>query len=114
MRPAWSARISSLLAPRTGRLICLEFPSGKPLSEKGPPWGVTPELYEALLGHPGETVEYATAEDGSVSVVVPPATALPAGRVEVQRLALVKPTRTHQAGMDPDGSVRDFISIWSR
>src|SRR3569833_127970 len=40
-RPKWAARMSQLLAP-DGRLVCLQWPSIKPPSEPGPPWGVTP------------------------------------------------------------------------
>lgn len=32
----------------------------------------------------------------------------------LHRLCLVKPGRTHEAGTGEDGSVRDFISVWSR
>ncbi|KAI9900407.1 hypothetical protein N3K66_004669 [Trichothecium roseum] len=92
-RPQWAARIASLLAPH-GRLVCLEFPSGKAPSEGGPPWGVSPELYEALLAAPGDEVAYG---DGGL-----------------HRLSLLKPPRTHRAGTDDDGSVRDFVSVWCR
>lgn len=106
-RPQWAARVASLLAPH-GRLVCLEFPSGKALSEGGPPWGVSPELYEALLAAPGDEVAY--GEGGQV-VDVPSAKPRDAG---LHRLSLLKPPRTHRAGTDDDGSVRDFVSVWCR
>ncbi|KAH6609498.1 thiol methyltransferase 2 [Trichoderma cornu-damae] len=107
-RPRWARRMARLLAPG-GRLICLEFPSGKPLSEQGPPWGVWPEVYEALLAHPGEPVEY--ADDGNVRESETPRQPHPDA---LHRVCLVKPPRTHKAGTNEDGSVRDFISVWSR
>ncbi|KAM5357900.1 hypothetical protein ACJZ2D_015803 [Fusarium nematophilum] len=106
-RPQWAKRMTELLS-HDGRLICLEFPSTKPMSENGPPWGVSPELYEALLAAPGEDIAY--NDDGTVRddpSSKPWADAL-------QRLSLIKPPRTHKAGTGPDGAVLDFISVWSR
>lgn len=99
--------MSELLSP-DGRLICLEFPSGKPLSLQGPPWGLNPEVYEALLSHPGESLSY--NEDGTV--VENPNLKPTDGALH--RISLIKPDRTHKAGMNEDGTVRDFISVWSR
>ncbi|KAK1469264.1 thiopurine S-methyltransferase [Colletotrichum melonis] len=117
-RPRWSARISSLLNPATGRLICLEFPSGKPLSQPGPPWGLNPDIYLALLTRPGQPLEFSSstlAGDEADVVVVPPAANEDGGEgtAGLKRLALVKPSRTHRAGMNEDGSVRDWIHVWS-
>lgn len=109
LRPQWAVRISSLLAPKA-RLICLEFPSYKPLRDPGPPWGVNPEVYEALLAAPGEPVHYDGKGDGTVVSIPSPKPRDDA----VHRLCLVKPPRTHKAGMDEDGSVKDFVSVWSR
>jgi len=109
MRPRWAQRMASLMAHK-GRLVCLEFPSGKPLTEHGPPWGVNPEVYEALLSAPGEPVHYDASGDGSV-------VSLPSPKPRddsIHRLSLIKPLRTHPAGTAEDGSVRDFISVWSR
>lgn len=36
-----------------GLLLCLEFPLGKPIELEGPPWGVTKEAYEEVLGKVG-------------------------------------------------------------
>ncbi|CAG9999396.1 unnamed protein product [Clonostachys byssicola] len=105
-RPQWSQRMAELLHHK-GRLVCLEFPSGKPLSSGGPPWGLSPEVYEALLTCPGEPIEY----DSNGSVSTPPS---PKPRDNaIHRLSLSKPTRTHQAGTNEDGTVNDFISVWS-
>ncbi|PHH69105.1 hypothetical protein CDD80_7013 [Ophiocordyceps camponoti-rufipedis] len=106
-RPRWAKRITQLLMPG-GRLVCLEYPSWKPMSEPGPPWGVSPELYEALLSAPGEAPAYGA--DGSV---VADPIAQPCHDA-LHRLGIIKPTRTHDAGTGLDGSVLDFISVWSR
>ncbi|KAI9167710.1 putative thiol methyltransferase 2 [Paramyrothecium foliicola] len=107
VRPQWAKRMTELLTPK-GRLICLEFPSGKALSEGGPPWGLWPETYEALLTNPGDPVSY--NDDGTVVDTPSPKPRDDA----LHRLSLIKPTRTHKAGTNDDGSIRDFISIWSR
>ncbi|KAK1728715.1 S-adenosyl-L-methionine-dependent methyltransferase [Colletotrichum acutatum] len=116
-RPQWSARMSSLLNPATGRLICLEFPSGKPLSQPGPPWGLNPSIYLALLTRPGQPLDFSSstlAGDEADVVVVPPAPSEDGGEgTGLKRLALVKPARTHRAGMNEDGSVRDWVHVWS-
>ncbi|KAL6865954.1 hypothetical protein ACO1O0_002054 [Amphichorda felina] len=109
MRPQWAQRIASLIGSRS-RLVCLEFPSGKPLSEPGPPWGVNPEVYEALLAAPGDPIQYDPSGDGSV-VSIP--SAKPRDDA-IHRLSLIKPLRTHPAGTAENGTVRDFISVWSR
>ena len=96
------------LVPPKGRLVCLEFPTGKRLSEPGPPWGLNPEVYEALLSAPGEEISYNT--DGTV--VHKPSSKPCQG--ELHRLSIIKPTRTHRAGTAEDGSVMDFISVWTR
>ncbi|GKT60673.1 thiol methyltransferase [Colletotrichum tofieldiae] len=110
-RPLWATRMTALLAPH-GRLVCLEFPSGKPLSLPGPPWGLTPEVYLALLSRPGEPLEFSSstqAGDDTDVVIVPPFR-----EDGLKRLELVKPARTHRAGMNEDGTVRDWIHVWGR
>ncbi|KAM0333069.1 hypothetical protein ACHAQA_001727 [Verticillium albo-atrum] len=103
-RPKWAARMASLLRPDGGRLVCLEFPSGKPLTEAGPPWGLSADTYLALLARPGE--EPTNAPDGSVNVPEPRSGGL-------RRLELVKPARTHKAGTNEDGTVRDWLHVWT-
>ncbi|KAM0287526.1 hypothetical protein ACHAQH_000480 [Verticillium albo-atrum] len=103
-RPKWAARMASLLSPDGGRLVCLEFPSGKPLTQAGPPWGLTNETYLALLARPGE--EPTTAPDGGINLPEP----RPGG---LRRLELVKPARTHKAGENEDGTVRDWLHVWT-
>jgi methyl halide transferase len=91
-----------------GRLVCLEFPSGKPLSTSGPPWGVVPEVYTALLSRPGDNIEY----DSNGGVVERPEIRVHA--LALRRLSLLRPTRTHPAGIDQNGHITDFISVWGR
>ena len=63
LRPRWAKRMSQLLAPN-GRLVCAEYPLGKPPSSGGPPHGLERALYEQLFAKPGEEVRY----NGSGSV----------------------------------------------
>jgi hypothetical protein len=78
------------------------------MSADGPPWGVSPELYEALLTAPGEDILYHA--DGTVDE-----TPSPKPRSEgLHRLSLIKPHRTHRDGTADNGAVLDFISVWSR
>lgn len=106
-RPQWARRMTGLLS-HTGRLVCLEFPTTKPMSEQGPPWGLSPELYEALLAAPGDEILY--NEDGTVKECVSPRPQADG----LHRLSLIKPPRTHKAGTSESGAVLDFISVWSR
>ncbi|KZZ89152.1 Thiopurine S-methyltransferase [Moelleriella libera RCEF 2490] len=100
LRPQWAKRVSELVgAAPDGRL---------PLAAGGPPWGVTPEVYEALLTTPGEPVAY--DERGAV-VEKQPAKPDPNA---LHRLSIIKPERTHAAGTNADGSIADFISVWMR
>ncbi|OAA42187.1 Thiopurine S-methyltransferase [Metarhizium rileyi] len=96
LRPRWASRMAQLLRP-SGRLVCLESPSRKPLSEQGAPWGLRPEIYEALLSAPGKDVAYNS--DGSLvetTAAKPDANAL-------HRLSIIRPQRTPG----------DFISVWA-
>lgn len=47
-RPDWAKQMKDLVKPG-GKLVCLEFPLGKPAHTEGPPWGVTEEIYVELL-----------------------------------------------------------------
>jgi len=108
LRPRWAQRITELVHHK-GRLVCLEFPSGKALRDGGPPWGVNPEVYEALLGAPGEPIAYDDKGDGSVVSIPSPKPR----DYALHRLSIIKPPRTHKAGTGDDGSIKDFISVWS-
>ncbi|KAI1434280.1 S-adenosyl-L-methionine-dependent methyltransferase [Xylaria sp. CBS 124048] len=105
MRPAWAARMASLLAPG-GRMICLEFPSEKKFSEPGPPWAAPPTDYLGYLSDPG--AQPRTDDEGRV---LPEYTGspVPGG---LRRLVHIKPRRTHLSGT-LDGRVQDYISVWA-
>lgn len=107
MRPAWAKRMSTLLAQNPqANLICLEFPSQKPVDAGGPPFASPPKAYMEHLSHPGEEVPY-TAE-GEVKVN-PFADSGPGA---LERAGHWHPGNTHQVGKDADGNVTDYISIW--
>ncbi|KAI7277842.1 hypothetical protein KC345_g6365 [Hortaea werneckii] len=111
LRPAWSKRMSQLLSPVDGILICLEFPLKKPPSSGGPPHGLTRELYEQLLNRPGKGVEYTFPQegggkgDGGGYVIEDRTTEMP--RDALVKLERWKAERTHEVGKD-----MDFVSVW--
>ncbi|KAM7190713.1 S-adenosyl-L-methionine-dependent methyltransferase [Naviculisporaceae sp. PSN 640] len=112
-RPKWATRVSSLLKPQTGCLICLEWPLHKPAKTGGPPWGVTAQVYLAHLSHPDEPLPY--DDEGNLIIDDKLAKELEGGNGTgqgLERIARVRPTRTHKAGYDPDGNMIDFISVW--
>ena len=50
MRDSWGNAISSLLKPRTGRLLTLMFPVVRNVDRnKGPPYAIVPEDYQSVL-----------------------------------------------------------------
>ncbi|RYP47282.1 hypothetical protein DL768_006623 [Monosporascus sp. mg162] len=106
-RPAWAKRIAELLALE-GRLVCLEFPTTKPPSARGPPYNFTPEAYLAQLGHPGEKI-YSNDTD---AIVDDKWADSPPSKDGLKRLIHIKPERTHPAGMEGD-VVEDWISVWA-
>lgn len=108
-RPKWAARMSSLLTPNTGRLICLEWPLHKDSSTGGPPWGLRTETYVAHLSRPGEDIRY-----GADGKPLPEEVQQPATDTGLRCLTRLQPRRTHKAGLDSDGKVIDYISVWSR
>lgn len=108
--------MSQLLSP-SGRLVCLEWPSTKPLQHAGPPWPLRPDIYLAHLLRPGDEVPYAA--DGQLLAGGPAGTG-PASDAGgggrgggLRRLAHVKPRRTYKSGYDADGNVTDNISVWA-
>lgn len=101
LRSPWAKRMSELLAP-TGRLVCLEWPLGKPPREGGPPHGLTSELYVRLFEKPGEEVEY----DGE-GVVAGASAETERSKSALVRVEHFQPERTHEAGKG-----KDYVSIW--
>lgn len=117
MRPRWAARYRDLLS-RQGRLVCLEWPSRDPREMgPGPAWALPPQVYLAHLSRPGRDVP--TDENGSVDPAYVESLLLSQegeggreGERGLVRLAHLKPRRTHPAGVDLHGEVRDWISVW--
>jgi hypothetical protein len=72
-RGDWAKRLGELLKPGSGRLVCLEFPLGKPEGTGGPPFGLTEGIYVDLLTGQG-----------------------------VKRLGRWKPERTHERSVGKD------------
>lgn len=100
LRPRWAKRMSRLVGP-TGKLICLEWPLGKDPKQGGPPFGVTPELFEGLLSRPGEQVKY---DEAGVLVRDSSGSRSDVGLVKVDRFM---PSRTHESTKG-----NDHVSIW--
>ncbi|KAK1775260.1 S-adenosyl-L-methionine-dependent methyltransferase [Copromyces sp. CBS 386.78] len=105
-RPGFAKRMSDLLNPDGGRLVCLEWPLDKDPSTGGPPWGVSGDLYLAHLGHPGQELPY----DDKGRVMNGSADTTPGA---LKRLARIQPACTHKAGCDDQGNVIDRVSVWS-
>jgi len=92
-----------LLAP-TGVLICLEFPTHKPVASGGPPWSMPSLVYQELFKRPGEEIGYdetgkavaSDREENSKALV---------------RVAYWRPVRTHPVGII-NGEVKDRVSVW--
>ena len=102
MRPAWSVRMSQLLAPSPGgNLICVEFPTYKDPLSGGPPWALPSNVYLEHLSHPGEELAY--DEGGHIRQDVL-RRASPDG---LERVAHWQPERTHEIGKGTD-----WISVW--
>jgi hypothetical protein len=95
--------MKDLLAP-DGMLICLEFPTHKPLASGGPPWALSPATYTELFKQPGQDIMY----DAAGKAVQ---TDRPNGPGALTRVAHYTPQRTHPVGV-VQGVVRDFVSVW--
>ncbi len=99
--------MSQLLGPAPqSNLICLEFPTYKPLSTGGPPFGSSPDAYAEHLKHPGKQVRY--NEDGHIESD----SAAESAEDSLVCIAHWQPKRTHEVGKDENGNVRDFVAIW--
>ena len=99
--------MNQLLGPAPqSNLICLEFPTYKPLPTGGPPFGSSPEAYAAHLTHPGQQIPY--DDEGHVqNNAFDEAT-----EDALVRVAHWHPRRTHEVGKDENGNVRDYVAIW--
>ncbi|RMZ85387.1 hypothetical protein DV737_g788, partial [Chaetothyriales sp. CBS 132003] len=107
MRPAWAQRMSELLMDSvSARLICLEFPTQKQPSTRGPPYGSPPEAYMAHLSHPGSKVPYDEAGNVKHNAL---AESNPAA---LERIGHWHPADTHALGRDEAGNIQDYVSVW--
>lgn len=84
-------------------LVCVEFPTTKPPSTKGPPFGLPEKVYVEHLGHPGQKLPY-DEEDNLLDdqIQSSPKTGL-------ERIARWQPERTHEIGKGTD-----WVSVWRR
>lgn len=89
-------------------MVCLQFPTERPWSAGGPPWGVRPEHHVAHLARPGEDVRY--DDEGRLAEGEEAASRSGSG---LRRLELIVPRRTHEAGVLEDGTVGDRIAVFS-
>lgn len=126
-RPRWAARMQQLLAQPNGRLVCLEFPTGKHPSTGGPPHSAAFWFYQLHLANPGneQVITYgkekhSAAQDpgqdvGEVTLqewAINPN----AGTSTAPGLAMIarfKPSVTHECGRNYQGPFgRDWVSVW--
>ena len=103
-RPTWAMRMSNLLN-KTGRLVCIEFPTYKEPSTGGPPWGLPPEVYEAHLMRPGE--EVMNDAEGYVSKEYLEQVRQRPNEKGLIRIAHWQPARTHEIGKGTD-----WVGVW--
>lgn len=125
-RPQWAARMQQLLAHPSGRLVCLEFPTGKHPSTGGPPYSAAFWFYQLHLSNPGNErvityVEHkhsASQDPGKDADQAQKEWAinLNSGHSTGPGLAMMvrfKPNVTHESGQSYQGSFgRDWVSIW--
>ena len=105
LRPAWALRYTQLLEPKSGRLLCAEWPTYKKPKDGGPPWALPPKVYTAHLPRPGEIIPY--DDEGNVLEEK-----LGSEREDgLEREAHWVPERTHAPGIQ-DGINTDFIGVW--
>ncbi|EOD45834.1 putative thiol methyltransferase protein [Neofusicoccum parvum UCRNP2] len=107
LRPAWSLRMSRLLSHEDHTaLICIEFPTYKPPSTGGPPFGLPPKVYEQHLSRPGEELKY--GEDGHIIEERDEETKeVPRNKDGLIRVTHYQPNQTHEIGKGTD-----WVSIW--
>lgn len=125
-RPQWAARMQQLLARPSGRLICLEFPTGKHPSTGGPPHSAPFWFYQLHLSHPGndQVITYGEKKDSASKdpgrdidqaqkewiINANAGTSTGPGLAMIVRF---KPNVTHESGQSYQGSFgRDWVSIW--
>ncbi|KAG6358738.1 hypothetical protein INS49_012257 [Diaporthe citri] len=125
-RPQWAARMQQLLAQPSGRLVCLEFPTGKHPSTGGPPHSAAFWFYQLHLSNPGndQVITYGEKKDSASqdpgrdidqaqkewTINATAGTSTGPGLAMIVRF---KPNVTHESGQSYQGSFgRDWVSIW--
>ncbi|KAK2615933.1 hypothetical protein N8I77_002654 [Diaporthe amygdali] len=125
-RPKWAARMQQLLARPNGRLVCLEFPTGKHPSTGGPPHSAAFWFYQLHLSNPGneQIITYSEPknpaqndhEQDDDQVQNQCTINANAGAFSGPGLAMIvrfKPNETHGSGQSYDGAFgRDWVSVW--
>lgn len=118
--------MQQLLAQPNGRLVCLEFPTGKHPSTGGPPHSAAFWFYQLHLSNPGneQVITYGekkhpapqnpgngTDQEQKGWVINPNAgTSTGPGLAMIVRF---KPSKTHECGQSYQGSFgRDWVSVW--
>lgn len=104
MRAAWAKRFSVLLSP-TGIAVCVEWPSLKSVKTGGPPWALPPKVYLSHLSRPGQELPYDF--DDLLEHMLGPES-----KDGLECVWRVQPKRTHAAGIDGNGRVTDWLSLW--
>lgn len=115
------------LARPNGRLVCLEFPTGRHLKDSGPPYSAAFWFYQLHLANPGneEVIKYElkkdfkhpyTGKDLKYTQEQYYTINMEAGNPYGDGLAMLarfKPEQTHKEGQSEDGKFgRDWISVW--
>ncbi|OKL63911.1 hypothetical protein UA08_00611 [Talaromyces atroroseus] len=110
LRPAWALRHRQLLTPPpVGNLICLEWPTTKDPTLRGPPYAAPSHAYLEHLTHPGEETRYQC--DGKIEIDP----SRKPNDMALERVLHWKPGRTYEIGKDgKTGEVLDRLSIWRR
>lgn len=118
--------MQQLLARPSGRLICLEFPTGKHPSTGGPPYSAAFWFYQLHLSNPGneqiitygeknQPADQASGENIDQSqrewtINANSGTSTGPGLAMILRF---KPNVTHESGQSYQGSFgRDWVSVW--
>ncbi|KAL1849438.1 hypothetical protein Daus18300_013262 [Diaporthe australafricana] len=125
-RPKWAARMQQLLARPNGRLVCLEFPTGKHPSTGGPPHSAAFWFYQLHLSNPGNeqvitygekkpSAHHATvqdADDAHKGYTIDTTAGISSGP-GLTVVVRFKPHITHESGQSYKGTFgRDWVSIW--
>lgn len=118
--------MQQLLAQPNGRLVCLEFPTGKHPSTGGPPHSAAFWFYQLHLSNPGNEQIITYGEKKHLAHHNPGkdidqahrdwAINANAGKSTGAGLAMIvrfKPSVTHESGQSYKGSFgRDWVSVW--